>query len=149
MFGHIIKTLFGEQNEQATFSQNDARLALVALLVRIARSDSDYCDQEKTLIEKIIAERYGLSIDTACTLRQQGENLESQAPDTVRFTRALKYAVPYEHRLDIVTALWQVVLVDNVRSDEENTLLRLITDLLGISDQDSARARHAAKKRNP
>ncbi|HBR36515.1 MAG TPA: hypothetical protein DD939_04365, partial [Sulfitobacter pontiacus] len=66
------------------------------------------------------------------------EALEAEAPDTVRFTRAIKDAVPYDDRLAVIKALWEVVLADGSRSDEENALLRLVANLLGVTDTDSA-----------
>ncbi len=63
------------------------------------------------------------------------ENLSNRA------TRAIKDAVAYENRLAVIEALWQVVLADGSRSDEENALLRLVASLLGITDTDSAMAR--------
>ena len=47
----------------------------------------------------------------------------------------------YEDRLKVIEALWKVVLADGKRTSEENALLRLVTNLLGISDKDSALAR--------
>jgi len=38
----------------------------------------------------------------------------------------------------VIKALWEVVLADGSRSDEENALLRLVTNLLGVTDTDSA-----------
>jgi uncharacterized tellurite resistance protein B-like protein len=37
--------------------------------------------------------------------------------------------------------LWQVVMADGHRSDEENALLRLVANLIGVTDKDSALAR--------
>ncbi|SDF49954.1 TerB family tellurite resistance protein [Sulfitobacter delicatus] len=139
MFGDFLKRL--TQPEPAPMADNDARLALTALLVRIARSDNDYAMSERRLIDKIAAQRYGLSEAEATALREEGEELEAQAPDTVRFTRAIKDAVPYEHRLGVIETLWQVVLADGSRSDEEDALLRLVSNLLGVTDTDSAMAR--------
>ncbi|WVX47741.1 hypothetical protein ROLI_008120 [Roseobacter fucihabitans] len=121
----------------------DARLALTALLVRIARSDNDYSPQEKDRIDQITARRYGLGPGATSALRQEAENLEAEAPDTVRFTRAIKDAIPYEERRAVVQALWQVVLADGARADEEDALVRMVTNFLGISDRDSALARQA------
>ena len=67
--------------------------------------------------------------------------MEVAAPDTVRFTRAIKDAVAYEDRLGVIEALWKVVLADGQRAKEEDALLRLVANLLGVSDPDSARAR--------
>lgn len=145
MFADFLKRL--TQPEPAPLDDGDARLALTALLVRVARSDGDYSDREISRIDRIAATRYGLSPFDAATLRRDAETLESEAPDTVRFTRAIKDAVPYEHRIGVIEALWQVVLADGERDEAEDALLRLVSNLLGVSDVDSALARQRMVKR--
>ena len=125
----------------------DAQLALAALLVRIGRSDGSYDDDEIARIDRILATRYRLSPFEATRLRHQAEELEAQAPDTVRFTRALKDAVDYENREQIIEALWEVVLADGVRDDEEDALLRLVAPMLGVNDRDSNLARQRVEGR--
>ncbi|APX11056.1 TerB family tellurite resistance protein [Tateyamaria omphalii] len=139
MFQDLLKRLI--QPEPAPIADADARLALTALLVRVARSDNDYSGDERALIDQITQDRYGLSQSETNRLRAEAEAMESEAPDTVRFTRAIKDAVAYEDRLAVVEALWKVVLADGQRAQEEDALLRLVTNLLGITDQDSAKAR--------
>ncbi len=142
MFADFLNRLIRPAPAQMTAT--DARLALTALLVRIARSDGDYAPAEIDRIDRIIAKRYGLTPFEAIPLRQQAEALEAEAPDTVRFTRAIKDAVPYENRCEVVQSAWSVVLADGARADEEDALLRLIASLLGVNDHDSAIARHRA-----
>jgi uncharacterized tellurite resistance protein B-like protein len=139
MFADFLKRL--TQPEPDQLPDGDARLALAALLVRIARSDESYDMTERQRIDGILRQRYGISGPEAETLLADAETLESQAPDTVRFTRAIKDAVPYEERLSVIEAMWKVVLADGIRSDEEDAVLRLVASLLGISDTDSAMAR--------
>lgn len=139
MFADFLKRL--TEPDPAQMPDADARLALTALLVRIARSDNDYAPAERERIDQITQNRYGLSPADAEALRADAEELERQAPDTVRFTRAIKDAVPYDARLAVIEALWQVVLADGQRADEENALLRLVSNLLGVTDTDSAMAR--------
>lgn len=134
------------QPEPAQLPDEDARLALTALLVRIAKSDNDYAPEEMARIDRITAARYGLSPFEAAGLRSQAEVLEAEAPDTVRFTRAIKDAVAYEDRRAVVEALWSVVLADGERAEEENALLRLVANLLGVNDRDSALARQKAAR---
>ena len=144
MFSDFLSRL--TQPQPDPLADDDARLALTALLVRIARSDNDYADSEMARIDKISAERYGLSPFEAAGLRARAEDLEAEAPDTVRFTRAIKEAVAYEDRLAVVQALWSVALADGHRAGEEDSLLRLVVSLLGVSDVDSALARQKAAK---
>ena len=139
MFADFLKSLLAPEPDP--FVGEDARLALIALLVRVARSDGHYAAGEIIRITEIAQQRYGLNRDDAEHLRTQAETLEEQAPDTVRFTRAIKDAVPYEERLAVIEALWQVALADGERDAQEDALLRLVSNLLGVSDGDSARAR--------
>ena len=122
----------------------DARLALTALLVRVARADFVYDTVEQAQIDRIITRRYALAPAEALALRQEAEVLEAEAPDTVRFTRAIKDAVPYEERIGVIEALWSVVLADAARDEHEDALLRMVANLLGVSDRDSNLARQRA-----
>jgi uncharacterized tellurite resistance protein B-like protein len=130
----------------APLSQLDARLALAALLVRLAKTDGHYAAAEMIQIDTVLATRFALGKEDAIALRVQAEFLEEEAPDTVRFTRALKEAVAYEDRTELVAAMWQVVLADGVRDVEEDALMRTVVSLLGISDQDSNRIRLSVPK---
>ncbi|ROT96113.1 TerB family tellurite resistance protein [Histidinibacterium lentulum] len=145
MFGDLLRRLTAPDPEP--MPDTDARMALTALLVRLAKSDGDYAVEEIRRIDRIIATRYGLNPVEAAKLRADAERLEHDAPDTVRFTRAIKAAVPYEDRAGVIEALWEVVLADGVRDDEEDALLRMVAPMLGISDQDSALARQRIEDR--
>lgn len=135
MFGDLIRRLTAP--EPATLPDEDARLALAALLVRVAKADGHFDAEEVARIDRILAARHGMSPFEAAKLRGEAEALEAEAPDTVRFTRAIKDAVPYEDRAGVIAALWQVVLADGVRDHEEDALLRLVAPMLGVNDRDS------------
>ena len=130
----------------ARLTEPDAQLALAALLVRIARTDGLYAAEEVERIDRVLAIRHGLDPFAAAKLRTEAEDVEAEAPDTVRFTRALKDAVPVEERAELMTALWSVALADGLREAHEDQLLRLVSNLLGLTDVDSALARQKAER---
>lgn len=137
----MISKLLSVFAPEAAPQAMDDRLALAGLLVRIARTDGDYAPQEVIRIDRILSKRYGLDPAQTTALRQEAEIFETKAPDTVRFTRAVKDSVPYEERTGVIEALWQVVLADGERDDSEDSLMRLLANLLGVSDRDSALCR--------
>ncbi|KIC12917.1 hypothetical protein RA19_00500 [Leisingera sp. ANG-M1] len=143
MFKELLHKLL--EPAPAQLDDEGARMALTALLVRIARSDNNYSEVEKDRIDRILGARYGLDTGGALILREQAEAMEAEAPDTVRFTRAIKDAVAYEDRTGVIEALWQVALADGRRDANEDALLRLSASLLGVSDMDSAQARKRAE----
>ncbi len=139
MFADILAAFRAPKPDRLT--NEDARLALTALMVRVARADQDYAVAERRMILQLLMERYGLSEQAATALRTEAEDLEAQAPDTVRFTRVVKETVPYEHRETVIEALWSVVLADHHRDHDEDGFMRLVVSLLGINDRDSGLAR--------
>jgi uncharacterized tellurite resistance protein B-like protein len=142
MFDSLLRRLL--QPGPGQLPEPDARLALAALLVRIARADADYSASETARIDRILAGHFALSPFDAATLRGEAEALEAEAPDTVRFTRALKSAVALEDRIALVQAMWAVALADGNRDFQEDGLLRLVSNLLGLTDVESALARQRA-----
>lgn len=143
MFADFLRRLTAPDPEP--LPETDCRLALAAVMVRIARADDDYASVEIAQIDAVLQQRYGLDPTAATALRSEAEALEAEAPDTVRFTRAIKDAVPYDERSAVLEAMWQVALADGERDFEEDSLMRVVSSLLGITDQDSARARQRAK----
>lgn len=139
MFGDLLKNLM--QPDPPRLPDPDARLALTSLLVRIARTDGHYDDLEKSRILSLTRSRYGLSEAQSLTLLAEAEAIEAEAPDTVRFTRAIKDAVAYEERTGVIEALWAIVLADGARDTEEDAMMRLVASLLGVNDMDSNLAR--------
>ena len=132
-------------NATTPLDAHSEQVALAALMVRVARTDGAYDTREIAAIDHALADLYGVSETAAQALRAKAEALEKTAPDTVRFTRAIKGAVPIEGPLRLITALWSVALADDAREPEEDALLRMVVSLLGANDRDSALARQKAQ----
>jgi len=143
MIADILRSLLAPAPPR--LPEPDARLALAALLVRVAKSDGLYAAEEVERIEKILMQHHRIGPFEAARLRTEAEDLESQAPDTVRFTRALKAAVPLEDRAQLMQALWAVALADGQRDADEDQMLRLLANLLGLTDVESGLARRRAE----
>lgn len=143
MIANILRQLLAPAPTR--LADPDARLALAALLVRIARTDGLYAAAEVERIDRVLMARHGLSPFEAAALRAEAEALEVEAPDTVRFTRALKEAVAVEDRVGLMQALWSVAVADGLRDDLEDRLMRLVASLLGLTDVESAQARRRAE----
>ena len=145
MLKNILK-IFADDNV-SQLEPDDARLAITALMIRVARSDADYTKAELNNIISLISARFKLSNDEANELIKEAELVEEQAPDTVRFTKSIKSAIDFDDRIAIIEDLWSVVLTDSFRDTNEDALIRTVVSLLGVSDKDSAFARQRAIKK--
>ena len=145
MLKNILK-IFADDNV-SQLEPDDARLAITALMIRVARSDDDYSKAELNNIINLISARFKLSNAEANELIKEAELVEEQAPDTVRFTKSIKSAIDFDGRIAIIEDLWSVVLTDSFRDTNEDALIRTVVSLLGVSDKDSAFARQRAIKK--
>ena len=125
----------------------DLNLALTVLLVRIARIDQEYTEYEQKHIDGLISGSCQISLQAARDLRLEAEEIESSATDSVRFTRIVKENIPFNQRETVLELLWEIVLSDGVRDHKEDGFLRLVANLLGVTDRDSAIARQNVMKR--
>lgn len=145
MFRNLLTRLFSEDEPtRHPLGGADGELAIAALLIRVARADDRYSEDEQHRIEAILARRSGLSHAQAGEQHAAAEMIEAEAPDTVRLTRCIKERVALEDRVGVIAALWEVALADGSRSAEEEASMRLAAGLLGVNDVDSALARRQA-----
>jgi uncharacterized tellurite resistance protein B-like protein len=139
-----LKALFRPGPAGAPRAEVAPDLAIAALLVEAARADGRMTDDDRTAVQSLLADMLDLDAAAARALRERGEAAQHEAADLVRFTRVIKMALDDAARLNLMTALWRVVLVDHHRDPHEDALLRRLAPLLAVSDHDSAAARRRA-----
>lgn len=144
MIKEILTRLFVSSPGTDPLPDREAALALTAIMLRVAHSDHFQTAEEVERIDRVLMARYDLDAFGAQSLRQEASKIEADAPDTVRFTRALKEHVAIEERIGLIVALWEVALSDGERDAHEDQLIRQVSALLGVSDVESARARQMA-----
>lgn len=148
MFRSLLARLTGPATPDPEL---DAQFAIAALLVRIAKADADYAFEEIAEIDRIVARTWGLNPVAAMKLRAGAERVEAgateaEAPETGALTRLVQDHTPYDQRLALYEALWDVSLADRKLHDAENRFLEDITAALAITpaDRAAAAARRAA-----
>lgn len=149
MFQNILSRLFVDAPGPKPLTADDAEVAIAALLVRVARSDDHYEQTERQRIDSILARRRGLSLQEAAERRHAAELIEAEAPDTVRFTREIKDRIALEDRLGVIAAMWEVAYADDQRDPDEESMIRLVAGLLGVTDRDSALMRQKILQDRP
>ncbi|MEO1293249.1 MAG: TerB family tellurite resistance protein [Pseudomonadota bacterium] len=134
-----------EEPADAVAPPSELQIAYAALLIDLAHSDHVYADVEAQRIDQVLIATYGLDAAAAKALRVKGEAAQAAAIDSHRFTRIVKASTSPEERLSYLEGLWSVALADRGRDNAENNLMRRLTGLLQIPDQDSAMARRRAE----
>jgi len=140
MWNNLLRLLKHPEEKQEITGDE----AIATILVRAAKTDGVYTNSEKALIEKLLITQMNVPKDKVCALQLTAEVLEKEINDNVQLTRVIKKEIEYEDRKELIKQLWQIIMDDDMRTPEENKLMRVLTHLLGVSDVESAKARSKA-----
>lgn len=135
MFNALIARLKG-QAPGKPLPALDVRLAVAALLVRLAKADEHYAFEEIARIDTLLARAHGLNQVEAARLRADAERIEAAAPETELFVAEVKAHTPYADRAVLYDALWEVGLADRTLRPEEKAMLAELAAALGITATD-------------
>lgn len=143
MFERVLKAFAAPKPQP--LPEPDEKLALGALMVRVAKSDHTYKLAEISRIDRLLARLNGIGPVEAAKMRAICERLDGAAPDTDRFAHLIRETVSFEARIDALEALWEVVLADGERHQEELSVVDHVREAMGLSEADSDKARAIAE----
>jgi uncharacterized tellurite resistance protein B-like protein len=142
MFAQLFRSVRGIKDTE--LPEPDEKLALGALLVRVAKSDLNYNVHEIQRIDRIFSQRFDLNVVEAAKMRALCEKLEQHAPHIDVFSEMIREGVDFNERLATLEAMWQVALADGHERPEELDVVNRTKLALGLSEADSLQARFQA-----
>jgi uncharacterized tellurite resistance protein B-like protein len=129
--------------------QHAIQLATAALLVEVARIDSESTEAENAAVMRAVREKFGLEADEAATLIELAEAEMRQAGDYFQFTSLVNRHFSAQQKLAIIEMMWRIAYADAALSAHENHLMRKIGDLLHIPHGDFIAAKMRAQQPLP
>ncbi|MEO3415456.1 TerB family tellurite resistance protein [Roseovarius sp. CAU 1744] len=123
----------------------DEKLALGALMVRVAKSDHHYQFEEISRIDRLLTRLFGLNPVEAAKTRAICEKLEREAPETEHFAHVIRETTSFQARINALEAMWEVLLADGENHDEEQAVIDAARVAMGLSVSDSDTARATAE----
>ena len=142
MFTRILQAFAAPR--PAPLPEPDARLALGALMVRVAKVDHRYDVAEIGQIDRLLAHLYGLNPVEAAKMRATCERLAAD-PAAGDFAALIRETVSRDVRIEALEALWQVVLSDGHEGAEEQGLVSRTAAALGLDETESRVAHRRAE----
>ncbi|OEJ69695.1 tellurite resistance TerB family protein [Magnetovibrio blakemorei] len=136
-----LKKLFTSAQSQQPLAQDELKLAAAALLVEAAVMDGTFDDAERTVVTRLLTERFALDAEEVQELLSQAEATIANANELYTLTRTVKDNFEHPERIGLIEMLWEVVYADGKLDDYESNLVRRLAGLLYVSDRESGEAR--------
>ena len=112
--------------------QQSLHLATAGVLLEVAYADDDFTpDEEKSLID-YLARTFSMTAEVARALLERANELRKKTIDHWTFTSFVKKNAPLPFRMEIVRTMWRMVYADGILHQNEEYLVRKLSELLGI-----------------
>ena len=150
MIGKIIKYLFSEKKEfdgemSDLDSQKILQVAAAAILIEIAKSDSDFADVELDVIKDILRDMFKLEEDEIMELMEMAVDERDKSSDLYRFTSIINRKFKKEEKISLMEMIWQVVYADGILDKYEDHLAHKFATLLRLDHKELITAKLKVK----
>ena len=120
---------------------DDLQVAVVALLIRAATTDSDFSEDERRAIRSIATDTFGLAPSEIDELVAAAESEEARTLDLHKWAQEIKRGYNEAERINLIEKMWEIVYADGLLDDYEANLLRRVAGLIYVPDRESGEAR--------
>ena len=132
-FKSFVADLADGNKHPSRFDDNDYRVACAALLIHAAVIDGKFSDAERSLLHRLLMQRFELDDAAADELIAKATEVEHEAVDVYHFTRLLNRKLDDAGRCRMIEMMWQVAYADGKVGEFEDNLIWRAADLLGVS----------------
>jgi uncharacterized tellurite resistance protein B-like protein len=143
----LLDLLTARETASPATSEGDLEVAVAALLIEAARMDARFDLAERSVIERLLAERFDLAPEAVAGLVETAEKVIAHTAQYFPFTQQICKSMSSEERVQVVEMLWKVAYSDGTLDPHEDMLLRQIAGLIHVSDQERGSARKRALDR--
>jgi len=153
MFGTLktfIVSLVEDTRSQRRLANKDCRLAIAALLVRVATVSGEMSQARRGKLYVVLKSVFGLDY-LAAQLIDGAAASERRTTDLYYFTRQLNEILDHRGRRRVVAMMWEILYADGRVNECEANIIWRTSDLLGVSTREriELRQRIAANGTRP
>lgn len=136
-----LSRLLGGPDAAAAPTDDDARVAAVALLYEVMRADSEQRPEELDALCRRLLERWQLQDADARELVRRARDRAENAVDYHELVRVLREHFDADARAALIDDMWNIAMADGEIDPLEEYVIRKVADLLYVSHHDFIRGK--------
>ncbi|WP_417349487.1 TerB family tellurite resistance protein [Ferrimonas sp.] len=136
-----LKSLFSDQG--SVTEELNVELASTALLLEVARADSQISHEEKEAVWHLVKGLHQLSDREARDLIEEALIQTEQANSIHNFTNVVKKNLHLKQKIKLIEGLWRVAYEDDELDPHEEAMIRKVSDLLYLRHSEFIQAKLA------
>lgn len=123
----------------------DPHIALCVLLLEAAHSDGECSGEEKAHLVATLSKGYGVEQKDIEDLISDSDAARKEAVDLFRFTRHMNNSLNKEEKIEVMEAVWRILLVDDSLEAHEDHFAHKLANLLRLTHTELIDAKQKAR----
>jgi uncharacterized tellurite resistance protein B-like protein len=144
--GFFKEFLLPDEPVSETDDNHDVRFATATLLMEVSRAEDSSKELEKNAILKILQRLFDFSDAEVSQLMELAEDASEEAHDLYSFTKLINEHYDYTAKTQLIKNLWEVAFADGRIDAFEEHIIRRISGLVHLANQDFIHAKILARK---
>ena len=144
----FVRDLVGDDDARPAADDQAILLAAAALMLEVARSDTQHQDVELGKIESILEDSFEVPRGEVSALISAASSRVEAAHALYQFTQLINARFSYTDKAKLVAAMWMVAFADGHIEAIEDHIIRRVSGLLHLAHEDFIRLKHQARGRH-
>jgi len=141
-----LKQFFPSSTDDNINPVQSLQLAAATLMIEVLSADSVIDERETKHSLNLLANRFSLEQNDLSELFDNARKKSDEAISLHSFTREICDQLDNTERVQLLSLLWEIALVDEELDANERHLIRKIASLLYLNDKQIVQAKELAKK---
>ncbi|SDO49024.1 tellurite resistance TerB family protein [Desulforhopalus singaporensis] len=141
-----IKKLFVNKTAKTPPAIEDPQIPFCVLLLEAAHVDGECSDLEKEHMIATLVKECGITRSEIDDFLDKSDTERRESVDLFRFTRYLNNTMTKEQRIEMMEAVWRIILIDGHLEQHEDHFAHKLANLLRLTHSELIGAKLSARK---
>lgn len=135
-----------QKNDEKLDSKKHIHVCCLALLIEVAKSDTDFSEVEIKKIRSMAYEQFSLPLSEDAF--DIARNVSKDSTSVFEFTSIINEHYSLDEKFQLILAMWSVAYADDQIDKYEEHLIRKVSDLIYLPHVRFIEAKHIAATKN-
>ena len=145
---NIFSKFFKKETEQPEKETDKVISACISLMIEVSMADQSIDDEEIESLKRTLSEKFDIESSEIENLIIEGKETQKESTSLYDFTRVINDDFSFEEKFKLIESMWEIAFADGNIDKYEEYVIRKVSDLIYISNDDFIKAKLEVKNEN-
>lgn len=145
---NIFSKFFKKEIKQPEKETDKVISACISLMIEVSMADQSIDDEEIESLKRTLSEKFDIESSEIENLIIEGKETQKESTSLYDFTRVINDDFSFVEKFKLIKSMWEIAFADGNIDKYEEYVIRKVSDLIYISNDDFIKAKLEVKNEN-